>query len=180
MVALTARPDLHPTPTPTPACPYCVGRKSAAHSATYRAAVVTNHARSAPPVAATPRGTSARHSLTDPVPAPQRPKQARPSADARRSAGCTRIARQSPFACIPPDPRASAFPLPVAPAGPAPPQRHIMLPRSQPFLRSVPTGHASHTSRAHAAGLRAPAKRPSQGAPTPGPTARSNHPVLIP
>ena len=32
----------------------------------------------------------------------------------------------------------------------------------------------------HAAGLRAPAKRPSQGAPTPGPTARSNHPVLIP
>jgi hypothetical protein len=78
---------------------------------------------------------------------------------------------QSPFACIPSYPRAFAFPLPVAPASPAPPQRHMMLPRGQLFWPSAPASQASHTPRARAARPRAPAIRPSKGAPTPGPTA---------
>ena len=85
--------------------------------------------------------------------------------------GCTRIARQSPFACIPPYPRAFAFPLPVAPASPAPPQRHPMLPRGQLFLPAAPTRPASYAIRARAAGPRAPAIRPPRGPPTPRPPA---------
>jgi len=47
----------------------------------------------------------------------------------------------------------------------------MMLPRGQLFLPSAPTGRTSPTPRARAAGPRAPAIRPSQGAPTPGPVA---------
>jgi hypothetical protein len=162
---------LTPTPPQRRLPLYCVGQKSAAHSAAYRAAVAPNRARSAQPVAATPRCTSARHSLADPAPVPPRSKQASLNADARRSEGCTRMSGQSPFARIPSYPRAFAFPLPVAPASPAQPQRHIMLPRGQLFWPSAPASQASHTPRARAAGPRAPAIRPSQGAPTPGPVA---------
>ena len=133
-------------PTPAPPSPrdlYRVGRKSAAYSAAYRAAVPTNRARSAPRDAACKRSTPAWHALTDPALAPPQPEQARLNADARRSAGCPRMSGQSPFSYIPSYPRAFAFPLPVAPTSPAPPQRHTTLPRGQPFLPSAPTRHAS-------------------------------------
>jgi hypothetical protein len=160
-LAPTARPDGQPDPAPAPAPP--LPRRAEKRSVFRRLPRRRNQrASSTPPAAATPRGTSVRHSLADPTPAPPRPKQARPNADARRSEGCTRMPGEPPSACIPSDPRAFAFPLPVAPASPAPPQSHLMLPRGQLFLPSAPTRHASHTTRA-------PAVRPPQGAPTLGP-----------
>jgi hypothetical protein len=160
-------------PTP-PQCQlplYRVGRKSAAHSAAYRAAVATNRARSAPPVAATPRATSAWHSLADPVPTPPRPKQARPNADARRSEGCTRISRRSPFACIPSYPRAFAFPLSVAPRKPRPTAEAHRAPARPAILAFAanPAGLAHHPRPRRRTAP--PVIRPPKGAPMPALTA---------
>jgi len=80
----------------------------------------------------------------------------------RRRITSTGPSCKPPFACIPSYPRAFAFPLPVAPTSPAPPQRHIMLQRGQPFLPSAPTRHASPSTP-----RRRPRHRPAKPPPEP-------------
>ena len=129
---------------------HSVGRNSAAHSADR-----PSHAPRYPSprrMRATWRRTPSRNAARRPAASSSKNFQPRMSADERRCRR-DRLLHQAGQPLQKSYPRSSAFI------------------RGKIVLPSVPIWQVSHTTCARAAGPRAPALHPSQGAPTPGPTA---------